>query len=79
MPLYLSPHLIVCPALEKAVEARSVEVLSHHLVVENPFSEITLQRDYPQPLGTYDYYEEYTFGELRAESTIIEKFGQSEG
>lgn len=64
------------PALEKTVEARSVEALSRHVVVENPFSELTLMQDYPQPLEDYDNYEGYTYGELRAENTIIEKFGQ---
>lgn len=73
---YIYPHSHVCPALEKTVEALSVEALSRHVVVENPFSEFTLLRDYPQPLDHYDDYGEYTFGELRAESTIIEKFGQ---
>lgn len=67
----------VCPALEKPEEARFVEALSRHVVVENPFSDITLLQDYPQPLELYDDFEEYTFGELRAENTIIEKFGQS--
>lgn len=69
----LSPHFHVCPALEKEIEALS---LSRHMVVVNPFSELTLLQDYPQALEGYDDYEEYTFGELRAESTITEKFGQ---
>lgn len=75
MPLPLPFH--VCPALDKAVEALSVDALSHRVVVENPFSKFTLLQDYPQPLEHYDDYEEYTFGELRAENTITEKFGQS--
>lgn len=72
----LSPHFYVRPALEKAVEARSTETLSRRVIVENPFSEFILLQDYPQALESYDDYEEYTFGELRAENTIIEKFGQ---
>lgn len=73
----LSSYFHVCPALEKAVEALSVDVLSRHVLVENPYSEFTLLQDYPQPLENYDDYEEYTFGELRAETTITEKYGQS--
>lgn len=73
----LPPPFHVCPALKSAVEALSVEALSHRVVVENPFSKFTLLQDYPQALEHYDDYEEYTFGELRAENTIIEKFGQS--
>lgn len=69
----LSPHFHVCPALEEEIEALS---LSRRMVVVNPFSELTLLQDYPQALESYDDYEEYTFGELRAENTIIEKFGQ---
>lgn len=65
------------PALEQTEETRFVEALSHHVVLENPFSEFTLLQDFPQPLQRYDDYEEYTFGELRADNTIIEKFGQS--
>lgn len=75
MPLSLPFH--VCPAIKKELEALSIEALSRRIVVENPFSEFTLLQDYPQPLERYADYEEYTFGELRAESTITEKFGQS--
>lgn len=67
----MSQFFHVCPALERAVEA-----LSHHIVVERPFSDFTLLQDYPQPLNRYDDYDEYTFGELRAESIITEKFGK---
>ncbi|KAA0707044.1 Multiple epidermal growth factor-like domains protein 6 [Triplophysa tibetana] len=58
-----------CDALD-----RTVEELSSPVVVERPLVHLTLLQDYPQSLERYSDYEEDGFGELRAESTISEKF-----
>lgn len=68
--LIMSKYLFLCVALEGAVEE-----LSSPVVVERPFLHLTLLQDYPQPLERYHDYEEDSFGELRAESTLSEKFG----
>uniref|UniRef100_A0A671PNQ7 Multiple epidermal growth factor-like domains protein 6 n=1 Tax=Sinocyclocheilus anshuiensis TaxID=1608454 RepID=A0A671PNQ7_9TELE len=60
-----------CDALERAVEE-----LSSPAVVERPLLHLTLLQDYPQPLELYhDYEDDDGFGELRADSTLSEKFG----
>lgn len=68
--LIMSIYLFLCVALERAVEE-----LSSPVVAERPFLHLTLLQDYPQPLERYHDYEEDSFGELRAESTLSEKFG----
>lgn len=67
--LIMSIYLFLCVALERAVEE-----LSSPVVVERPLLHLTLLQDYPQPLERYHDYEEDRFGELRAESTLSEKF-----
>lgn len=67
--LIMSINLCLCVALERAVEE-----LSSPVVVERPLLHLTLLQDYPQPLERYHDYEEDGFGELRAESTLSEKF-----
>lgn len=54
-----------------------MEALSSRRVVERRLPQITLLRDFAQPLERYDDYEEDGLGELRAESTLSEKFGKS--
>ena len=58
-------------ALEEAVEA-----LSGTGAIELPYPQLTLLHDYNQPLERYDDYEDDE-GELRAESNLEEKFGET--
>lgn len=60
-------------ALEDAIEA-----LSSGGPIELPLirPQLTLMQDYSQPLERYDDYEDDE-GELRAESNLAEKFGDS--
>lgn len=54
-----------------------MEALSSRRAVERRLPQLTLLRDFAQPLERYTDYEEDGVGELRAESTIAEKFGKS--
>lgn len=67
--------LLACflAALEDAIEA-----LSSGAAIELPLIQplLTLMQDYNQPLERYDDYEDDD-GELRAESNLAEKFGES--
>ncbi len=68
---YIYSLSLFCVAL-----GRTVEELSSSVVVERPLLHLTLLQDYPQPLERYhDYEDDDGFGELRAESTLSEKFG----
>lgn len=67
-------HVNISFVFSVALE-RAVEELSSPVVVERPLVHLTLLQDYPQSLERYNDYEEDGFGELRAESTISEKFG----
>lgn len=60
-------------ALEDAIEA-----LTSGAPIELPLlrPQLTLVHDYSQPLERYDDYEDDE-GELRAESNLAEKFGES--
>ena len=60
--------LCVLSVLEGAVEA-----LNSGQVVERPRPQLAVLQEY-EPLERYDDYDEDT-GELRAESTLAEKFG----
>ncbi|KAL0180692.1 hypothetical protein M9458_023098, partial [Cirrhinus mrigala] len=51
----------------------SVEALSSGQTVDRPQPQLTILQDYEQILERYDDYEDDT-GELRAESTLTEKF-----
>lgn len=65
--------LYLSAALEDAIEA-----LSSGGAIELPLirPQLTLMQDYSQPLERYDDYEDDE-GELRAESNLAEKFGES--
>ena len=68
--------LNILPLSLSALEG-SVEALFSRRAVERRLPQITLLRDFSQPLERYDDYEEDGTGELRAESTLSEKFGKT--
>lgn len=69
--------LILCNLLKNAALEGAIEALSSGGTIRLPLirPQLTLLQDHVQPLERYDDYEDDQ-GELRAESRLVEKFGE---